>query len=68
MANTAALIWSSLFGVVGLAYFVYGKKQNLFIPLFCGIALMAYPYFVANVVLLVIIGVVVAALPYFFRD
>jgi len=28
-------MWGVIFGAVGLAYFVYGKKQQRFVPLFC---------------------------------
>jgi hypothetical protein len=37
------------------------------VPLVCGIALMVYPYFIANVTVLVMIGAVLVAIPYFFR-
>jgi hypothetical protein len=37
------------------------------VPLVCGLALMIFPYFVANVPLLVGIGVVLIAVPYFLR-
>ncbi len=33
----------------------------------CGVALMVYPYFVSNLMLLVGIGVLFAAIPYFLR-
>jgi hypothetical protein len=56
-----------VFGSIGLAYFVYGKKQQRFVPLLCGIALMVYPYFISNTVLLVAVGLVISAVPYFFR-
>ena len=36
-------------------------------PLICGIALMVYPYFVSSNALLVAIGVVLIAIPYFVR-
>jgi hypothetical protein len=65
--STSSLLWGLLFGSVGLAYFVYGRKQRAVVPLVCGIALMAYPYFVSSTVLLVGIGVVLAAIPYFVR-
>jgi hypothetical protein len=37
------------------------------VPLVCGLALMIFPYFVANVPLLVGIGVVLITIPYFLR-
>ncbi len=67
MGSEAWLLWGVVFGSVGLAYFVYGKKQQRFVPLVCGIALMAYPYFVSNTVLLVAVGLVLSAVPYFLR-
>jgi hypothetical protein len=35
--------------------------------LVCGLAMMIYPYFIPNVVALVAIGLVLTAVPYFFR-
>ena len=67
MGSEAWLLWGVVFGSVGLAYFVYGKKQQRFVPLLCGIALIAFPYFVSNTVLLVVVGLVLSAVPYFFR-
>jgi hypothetical protein len=56
-----------LFSSIGLGFFIYGKKQRAVVPLVCGIALMVYPYFISNVMLLVGIGVVLMAVPYFLR-
>jgi hypothetical protein len=61
------LLWGLLFGSIGLGYFIYGKKQRAVVPLVCGLALMLFPYFVSKVVLLVCIGVLLTAIPYFFR-
>jgi hypothetical protein len=63
----AWLLWGLLFGSIGLGYFIYGKRQRAAVPLLCGIALMVFPYFVSNIVLLVGIGTLLAAIPYFFR-
>jgi hypothetical protein len=56
-----------LFGSIGLGYFIYGRKQQAVVPLLCGIALMVFPYFVSNALLLAGIGAALAAIPYFFR-
>jgi len=66
--DTAWWIWNILFSSIGLAFFVYGKKQKAILPLLCGIALMAYPYFVNTLTPLVAIGVVLVAIPFWFRD
>lgn len=65
--DTASLLLIVLFSSLGFAFFVYGKKQRKAMPLVCGMALMGYPYFVSNLVLLASIGVALAAIPYFVR-
>ncbi len=65
--NTASLLWGLLFGSIGLGFFIYGKKQQALVPLICGMALMIFPYFVTNTLILVTIGFALIALPYFFR-
>ena len=65
--DTSILLWGLLFGSIGLGFFVYGKRQKRVVPLACGVALMIFPYFVSNTVLLVILGLTLMALPYFVR-
>ncbi|MEQ1528962.1 MAG: hypothetical protein ABL925_06570 [Methylococcales bacterium] len=67
MANEALLLWGLLFSSIGLGFFIYGKKQQRPIPLLCGLALLVYPYFVDSVALLIVLGGVLIALPYFVR-
>lgn len=67
MGSTASLLWGLLFGSIGFGFFLYGKKQRAVVPLVCGLALMVFPYFIANVTLLVVIGVLLMAIPYFLR-
>lgn len=63
----ASLFWGVLFSAFGVGFFIYGKKQQVVVPLFCGVALMVFPYFVTNTILLVCIGVGLVAIPYFVR-
>lgn len=65
--DTSSLLWGLLFGSIGLGYLIYGRKQRAVVPLLCGLALMVFPYFVSSNILLVAIGVVLMAIPYFFR-
>lgn len=67
MESSSQLMWGVLFGAIGLGYFAYGKKQRAGIPLFCGIALCLFPYVISNVYILVIIGAVLAALPFILK-
>ena len=65
--NESLLLWGLLYGSIGLGFFMYGRKQKAVVPLICGLALMIFPYFVANTILLVVIGAVLIAVPYFVR-
>lgn len=67
MESSAQLIWGMVFGAIGLGFFLYGKRQKAAVPLMAGIALFIFPYFISNVFLLVIVGSVLVALPYFVR-
>lgn len=62
--STAVLLWSLLFSSIGLGYFIYGKRQQKITALLSGVALCVYPYFIANVYLIVAIGVGLLAVPF----
>jgi hypothetical protein len=59
-----SLVIGILTGAVGVAYFVYGKRQARFAPLIAGMLLCVYPYFVSSVTWLVVIGVALIAAPF----
>lgn len=67
MGSESELLWGVLFGSVGFGFFLYGKKQRMVVPLISGLALMVYPYFMPNAIALVLIGLVLIAIPNFFR-
>lgn len=67
LGSTAVLIWSMIFGSIGVGFFIYGKKQKAVVPLCVGVALCVFPYFIANVYVLVLVGVLLMAIPYFVR-
>ena len=67
MGSTASILWGTLFSAIGVGFFIYGKRQSMITPLLCGIALVAYPWFVTNVLWLIVIGVVLMAIPWFVR-
>jgi hypothetical protein len=62
------LIAGLIFGSIGFVAFFYGRRMNLWKPMFCGLALMIYPYFVENVALLFGIGSLGTAALFFFRE
>ena len=61
------LFWGMMFGVIGIAFFMYGKKQNAVVPLASGFLLMVFPYFVSNTWLMLAIGAALVVAPYFIR-
>ena len=65
--SVGVLLWGLLFSCIGFGLFLYGKNQRSVVPLVCGLVLMIYPYFISNLMVLVVIGVVLTAIPYFFR-
>jgi hypothetical protein len=64
----ANLIGGLLFGSIGFVAFIYGKRMHVWKPMFLGLALMAYPYFVANDIALFAIGAVGTAALFLFRE
>lgn len=68
MDDSSMMLWSVLFSGIGIGYFIYGKKQKALVPLFTGLGLIVFPYFMPNVSLLLIIGVVLIAIPYFVKS
>ncbi len=67
MPDPANLVWGLIFGSVGLGFFVYGKSQKMFLPILSGMALMVFPYFVTDIAVMILVGVALAALPFFIR-
>ena len=67
MESSSIFVWGMLFGVIGLGFFTYGRKQKAIVPLLVGTTLFVFPYFISNVYVLVIVGIVLIALPYFIR-
>jgi predicted membrane protein len=65
--DTASLLWGVLFSSIGLGLFLYGRKQRAVVPLVCGLVLMIYPYFIPNTFVLVALGILLTAIPYFLR-
>ena len=66
--SLAKIIAWIIFGAVGFAAFVYGKKERSFKPLVVGIALMGYPYFINGTFWLYAAGAGLCLVLYFWRD
>jgi hypothetical protein len=63
--SLATILLALVFSLVGFAAFRYGKKNNEPRPLFLGIALMAYGYFVSNAWMSLAIGALLTLLIFF---
>ena len=66
--QTSNLIAGIVFGSIGFAAFIYGKKQSSFKAMMIAMALMVYPYFVSNTVWVTAIGIALTAALFIFRD
>mgnify|MGYP006137917241 CR=1 FL=1 len=67
MDSSSIMVWSVLFGGIGIGYFMYGKKQKAIVPLCVGLALFVFPYFMASTTMMLIVGVILVAIPYFIK-
>ena len=65
--SAANLIGGLVFGSIGFVAFIYGKRMNLWKPMFLGIALMVYPYFISDDLLMIAIGTIGTAGLFFLR-
>ena len=65
MPSGSTLFVGILAGVIGLSYFIYGKKQERIGFLAAGVGLCIYPYLVEGLVVQILIGLALAAVPHF---
>ena len=62
------LVGGLIFGSIGFVAFMYGKGESRLKLMIIGAALMAYPYFVPNTLAVFIIGGLLTAALYLFRE
>ena len=65
--SAANLIGGLVFGSIGFVAFIYGKRMNLWRAMLLGIALMVYPYFINDDLLMIAIGTIGTAGLFFLR-
>lgn len=63
--DLSALIIGFIAGVFGMAYFVYGKRQQKLAPMLCGVLLGIYPWMTDDPYILVLVGAALLAVPFF---
>ena len=64
----ANIIGGILFGSVGFIAFVYGKKMSELRTMGLGAVLVVFPYLVSNTIALYVIGILLTAALFIFRD
>ena len=57
-----------VFGAIGFVALAYGKRQASVRTMLLGVALMVYPYFVANTLALYAVGALLTAAVFVWRD
>jgi hypothetical protein len=57
----ASLLWSS----IGLGYFIYGRKQGLWVPMVGGLIMIGASYLAGTALIMSLISVATMALVYF---
>jgi hypothetical protein len=66
--GTTPLVVSIALGLLGMAYFSYGKRLGKTVALGCGVGLMVFPYFVSSTAILLGIGGLLGVLPFLLRS
>ena len=67
MGDESSLIWSLIFGSIGLGYVIYGRKQSAPIAFVCGLGLFGVPYIVETTLALVVAGALLMITPLYIK-
>jgi hypothetical protein len=62
--TTSGLIIGIIGGAFGMAYFVYGKRQQRLATMLAGVLLGVFPMFTDNTLALLVIGAALLAVPF----
>lgn len=54
-------------GIFGVAYFIYGKKEQRPVPLLAGALLCVLPYFIGDMTVLLLVCAALLAAPFVIR-
>jgi hypothetical protein len=68
LPSPAYLIGAIFFGIIGFAAYRYGRKASLTSTKWIGVALMLYPYAIAETWLLYAVGASLCAVLYFWKE
>lgn len=68
MEQLGSLLLGLLSGIIGMAYFMWGKRQTRYAPMVCGLLLCVYPYLVSGLPWQILVGLALGAAPFFMRE
>lgn len=57
-----------IFNAIGFVAFIYGKRNTLWRTMIIGITLMVFPYFLSDILAIFLIGTVLSAALYVWRE
>ena len=63
-----SLFISLMAGLIGMAMITIARRTGRLVPFGAGVGLIALPYFIANVVILLLVCGTLTALPFVWRD
>lgn len=66
--DTNGLMLSLLFGAIGTGFLMYGRRMSAFLPITVGLGLMVIPYFISNVIALLVVCLTLTAVPFVVRN
>ena len=62
------LMASILFGLIGMGMMLYGKKSGRLVPIGAGLGLVVLPYFITDLLLLLVVCSALTWAPWLIRD
>ena len=68
LPSPAYILGAMLFGLIGFAAYRFGKKLSLTNTKWIGVGLMLYPYVISETWLLYLVGSLLCAALYLFRE
>jgi len=67
MQDNLIILWGGIFSLIGLGFFIYGKRKKADLLFYTGVALLIYPYFVSSIIAMILVGVALMSFPYFYK-
>jgi len=61
------IYWDILISLVGLGFFMYGRKRPDVVALLTGLIIMVYPYFIASLGWSILVGLIIIAVYAFLK-